>query len=383
MKECVLVAGGAGYIGTHTAVELIEAGYDVVIVDNLSNSEMKAVEGVREITGRNVPFERVDCDDRQALAGVFDRYRFGAVIHFAASKAVGESVEKPLLYYRNNILSLLNVLDLMREKGVRNLVFSSSCTVYGQPEALPVTEQTPRQPATSPYGNTKQICEDILRDTVAAYPELCGIALRYFNPIGAHPSALIGELPKGVPGNLVPFITQPERSRRRLRHAGRIGDPRLYRRSRSGQGPRRGRRPDDRREGQEPLRILQYRYGSRPFGTGTRLAVRTGYRRACAAQDRRPPDRRHREDLGRYLVCEPRARMEGRAVDRGYASFGLGLGETAARNRIGGKPVRGEDAGLFSVCSCANALCCTDFPCENDPAVGRSQVREAKARDFR
>ena len=145
MKECVLVAGGAGYIGTHTAVELVEAGYDVVIVDNLSNSEMKAVEGVREITGRNVPFERVDCDDRQALAGVFDRYRFGAVIHFAASKAVGESVEKPLLYYRNNILSLLNVLDLMREKGVRNLVFSSSCTVYGQPEALPVTEQTPRQ----------------------------------------------------------------------------------------------------------------------------------------------------------------------------------------------------------------------------------------------
>lgn len=208
MKECVLVAGGAGYIGTHTAVELIEAGYDVVIVDNLSNSEMKAVEGVREITGRNVPFERVDCDDRQALADVFGRYRFGAVIHFAASKAVGESVEKPLLYYRNNILSLLNVLDLMREKGVRNLVFSSSCTVYGQPEALPVTEQTPRQPATSPYGNTKQICEDILRDTVAAYPELCGIALRYFNPIGAHPSALIGELPKGVPGNLVPFITQ-------------------------------------------------------------------------------------------------------------------------------------------------------------------------------
>lgn len=137
MKECVLVAGGAGYIGTHTAVELIEAGYDVVIVDNLSNSEMKAVEGVREITGRNVPFERVDCDDRQALADVFGRYRFGAVIHFAASKAVGESVEKPLLYYRNNILSLLNVLDLMREKGVRNLVFSSSCTVYGQPEALP------------------------------------------------------------------------------------------------------------------------------------------------------------------------------------------------------------------------------------------------------
>ena len=208
MKECVLVAGGAGYIGTHTAVELIEAGYDVVIADNLSNSEMQAVEGVRQITGRNIPFVQVDCDDKNALAAVFDNYKFNSVIHFAASKAVGESVEKPLLYYRNNILSLLNMLELMREKGVRNIVFSSSCTVYGQPDVLPVTEQTPRQSATSPYGNTKQICEDILRDTTAAYPELYGIALRYFNPIGAHPSALIGELPKGVPGNLVPFITQ-------------------------------------------------------------------------------------------------------------------------------------------------------------------------------
>lgn len=208
MKECVLVTGGAGYIGTHTAVELIAAGYDVVVVDNLSNSERAAVDGVREITGAEIPFEQVDCDDKAALAGVFDKYKFNSVIHFAASKAVGESVEKPLLYYRNNILSLVNVLELMREKGVRNIVFSSSCTVYGQPEVLPVTEQTPRQPATSPYGNTKQICEDILRDTTAAYGELYGIALRYFNPIGAHPSALIGELPRGVPQNLVPYITQ-------------------------------------------------------------------------------------------------------------------------------------------------------------------------------
>lgn len=208
MKECVLVTGGAGYIGTHTAVELIAAGYDVVVVDNLSNSERAAVDGVREITGAEIPFEQVDCDDKAALAGVFDKYKFNSVIHFAASKAVGESVEKPLLYYRNNILSLVNVLELMREKGVRNIVFSSSCTVYGQPEVLPVTEQTPRQPATSPYGNTKQICEDILRDTAAAYGELYGIALRYFNPIGAHPSALIGELPRGVPQNLVPYITQ-------------------------------------------------------------------------------------------------------------------------------------------------------------------------------
>ena len=383
MKECVLVAGGAGYIGTHTAVELIEAGYDVVIVDNLSNSEMKAVEGVREITGRNVPFERVDCDDRQALADVFGRYRFGAVIHFAASKAVGESVEKPLLYYRNNILSLLNVLDLMREKGVRNLVFSSSCTVYGQPEALPVTEQTPRQPATSPYGNTKQICEDILRDTVAAYPELCGIALRYFNPIGAHPSALIGELPKGVPGNLVPFITQTAAGIREclsvfgddydtpdgsaIRDYIDVVD--LAQRARG------GGRPDGRREGPEPnYEFFNVGTGQGPFGAGTGRRCSNGLTGVrCAAPVRRPPGRRHREDLGRYLVCEPRARMEGRAVDRGYASLGLGLGETAARNRIGGKPVRGEDAGLFSVCPCANALCCTDFPCGNDPAVGQSQ----------
>ena len=208
MKECVLVTGGAGYIGSHTTVELIAAGYDVVMVDNLSNSEMKAVEGVRTITGVDIPFEQVDCQDKEALGRVFDRYKFNSIIHFAASKAVGESVEKPLLYYRNNLVSLLNVLELMRDKGVRNLVFSSSCTVYGQPEVLPVTEQTPRQPATSPYGNTKQISEDIIRDTVKAYPTLYGIALRYFNPIGAHPSALIGELPKGVPGNLVPYMTQ-------------------------------------------------------------------------------------------------------------------------------------------------------------------------------
>ena len=214
MKETVLVSGGAGYIGSHTTVELVEAGYDVVIVDNLSNSEMKAVEGVRKITGVEVPFEQVDCTDKEALSKVFDKYKFNSIIHFAASKAVGESVQKPLLYYRNNLLSLITILELMRDKGVRNLVFSSSCTVYGQPEVLPVTEQTPRQPATSPYGNTKQICEDILRDTVHAYPELFGIALRYFNPIGAHPSALIGELPKGVPMNLVPYITQTAAGKR-------------------------------------------------------------------------------------------------------------------------------------------------------------------------
>ena len=207
-KSCVLVSGGAGYIGSHTAVELIGAGYDVVIADNLSNSDMDAVEGVRSITGVDVAFERIDCCDRSAFSKVFEKYDFDSVIHFAASKAVGESVSKPLEYYRNNLTSFMNVIDLMREYGRRNIVFSSSCTVYGEADVLPVTEQTPRKPATSPYGNTKQMCEDILRDSLAAYDGLKGIALRYFNPIGAHPSALIGELPRGVPQNLVPYITQ-------------------------------------------------------------------------------------------------------------------------------------------------------------------------------
>jgi UDP-glucose 4-epimerase len=208
MKKTVLVTGGAGYIGSHTTVELTEAGYDVVIADDLSNSEIGAVEGVRRITGKNIPFEQVDCNDRVAMGALFDKYRIDAVIHFAAFKAVGESVAEPLKYYGNNIGSFVTLLELMKEKGVRNVVFSSSATVYGQPDTLPATETTPRKPATSPYGNTKQICEDILRDSVAAYEGLHGIALRYFNPIGAHPSALIGELPKGVPNNLVPFITQ-------------------------------------------------------------------------------------------------------------------------------------------------------------------------------
>ena len=207
-KSCVLVSGGAGYIGSHTSVELINAGYDVVIVDNLSNSDLNAVEGVRKITGVDIPFVEVDCCDRAAFRKVFEQYEFDSVIHFAASKAVGESVQKPLEYYGNNLTSFMNVIGLMREFGRRDIVFSSSCTVYGEPEKQPVTEQTPRKPATSPYGNTKQMCEDILRDSLTAYPGMKGIALRYFNPIGAHPSALIGELPRGVPQNLVPFITQ-------------------------------------------------------------------------------------------------------------------------------------------------------------------------------
>ena len=204
----ILLTGGAGFIGSHTAVELLNAGHDVIIVDNLYNSSAKAVERVEELTGKRVKFYCADACDHDAMDRIFSENKVDAVIHFAAYKAVGESVAKPLEYYRNNLVSFMNVIDLMREFGRHNIVFSSSCTVYGEADKLPVTEQTPRKPATSPYGNTKQMCEDILRDSLAAYEGMKGIALRYFNPIGAHPSALIGELPRGVPQNLVPYITQ-------------------------------------------------------------------------------------------------------------------------------------------------------------------------------
>ena len=238
-KSCVLVSGGAGYIGSHTAVELIGAGYDVVIVDNLSNSDMDAVEGVRRITGVDVPFEKADCCDRDAFARVFEKYDFDSVIHFAASKAVGESVSKPLEYYRNNLMSFMNVIGLMREYGRQNIVFSSSCTVYGEADVLPVTEQTPRKPATSPYGNTKQMCEDILRDSLAAYEGLKGIALRYFNPIGADRRA--AARCAAEPGALHHADCRrhprmPVGVRGRLPDARRLEHPRLYRRGRSGEG---------------------------------------------------------------------------------------------------------------------------------------------------
>lgn len=207
-KKTVLVSGGAGFIGTHTTVALIEAGYEVVVIDNFSNSEPSAIEGVEKILGRKVTFEECDTCDINALRGVFERHEFDSVIHFAAYKAVGESMHEPLKYYQNNLVSYMNILQLMKDFKRPNVLFSSSATVYGDAETLPVTELTPRQPATSPYGNTKQIAEDILRDCCAAYENFNGIALRYFNPIGAHPSALIGELPRGVPANLVPFITQ-------------------------------------------------------------------------------------------------------------------------------------------------------------------------------
>jgi len=204
----VLVAGGAGYIGSHTTVELINAGYDVVVVDNFSNSDASSLEGIRKITGVEPKFVEADCCDKEAMRKVFEAYDFQSVIHFAAFKAVGESVAEPLKYYRNNLVSFTTILELMKEYGRSNVLFSSSATVYGDAEVLPVTELTERKHATSPYGNTKQMSEDILRDTVRANRTMNGIALRYFNPIGAHPSALIGELPRGVPNNLVPYITQ-------------------------------------------------------------------------------------------------------------------------------------------------------------------------------
>ena len=212
-KKKVLVSGGAGYIGSHVTVELIEAGYDVVVADNMSNCDMTCFEGVKKITGRDdIPFYQIDCCDYAAVDQLFSEQNIDAVIHFAAFKAVGESVAEPIMYYRNNLVSFLNILEVAKNHGGCNVLFSSSATVYGEAEVLPVTEQTPRLPATSPYGNTKQMCEDILRDVVTATSAgqgvIKGIALRYFNPIGAHPSALIGELPRGVPNNLVPFITQ-------------------------------------------------------------------------------------------------------------------------------------------------------------------------------
>jgi len=205
----IIVTGGAGYIGSHTVVELQQAGFEVVIVDNLSNSSIDVISGIERITGIRPQFENVDCLNYNELSNIMTKYHeISAIIHFAASKAVGESVEKPLLYYRNNIVSLINILQLMPTHGIKNIVFSSSCTVYGQPDELPVSENAPIKPALSPYGNTKQICEEIIRDTLHTNDKIKSIILRYFNPIGAHPSALIGELPIGVPNNLVPFITQ-------------------------------------------------------------------------------------------------------------------------------------------------------------------------------
>ncbi len=203
----ILITGGLGFIGSHTAVALTEAGYKPIIIDNLNNSDIKVLDKIAEIIAFKPVFYQGDCLDKILMLRIFDEQKIDGVIHFAAYKAVGESVQLPLKYYQNNIQSLCILLEVMQEKGVNNLVFSSSCTVYGQPTSLPVDENAPSLPANSPYGNTKQICEEILRDFSAVNP-FKTIALRYFNPIGAHPSSLIGELPLGIPNNLVPFITQ-------------------------------------------------------------------------------------------------------------------------------------------------------------------------------
>jgi UDP-glucose 4-epimerase len=209
MKKKILVTGGTGYIGSHTCVELIEEGFEVIIIDNLYNSTADVVDRIQMITGIKPLLEVLDLCDNERLDKYIQNHKdISAVIHFAAYKAVNESVSKPLEYYRNNLFSLVNLLDVMKRFDIPDLVFSSSCTVYGQPEKLPVTEDAPLQPATSPYGNTKQIGETIIRDTTVSDKNIKAISLRYFNPIGAHSSALIGELPRGVPENLVPYLTQ-------------------------------------------------------------------------------------------------------------------------------------------------------------------------------
>jgi len=208
-KDRILVTGGTGYIGSHTVVELQNSGYSVVIIDNLSNSNIEVLDGIEKISGVRPDFVQADCTDINALKSLFTKYPdIKGIINFAASKAVGESVEKPILYYRNNLATLLNLLDLMGPNGVKGIVFSSSCTVYGEPDVNPVTEQSPIKKATSPYGNTKQISEEIITDVINAGAPFKSVILRYFNPVGAHPSAEIGELPNGVPQNLIPYITQ-------------------------------------------------------------------------------------------------------------------------------------------------------------------------------
>ena len=209
MKGKILVTGGTGYIGSHTVVELQNAGYEVVIIDNLSNSDKNVLDGIERITGIRPAFVEADCTDMKALRNLFETHKgINGIINFAASKAVGESVQKPVLYYRNNLNTLVNLLELMPEFGTKGIVFSSSCTVYGEPDENPVTEKAPIKKATSPYGNTNQISEEIITDYVTSGAPIKSVILRYFNPVGAHPSAEIGELPNGVPQNLIPFLTQ-------------------------------------------------------------------------------------------------------------------------------------------------------------------------------
>ena len=204
----ILVTGGAGYIGSHTCVELLNSGYDVVVMDNLYNASEKALERVEQITGKKVTFYNVDMLDKEAMNQIFEKEKIDSVIHFAGYKAVGESVQKPLEYYHNNITGTLNLCDVMRNHGVKNIIFSSSATVYGDPAFIPITEECPKGKITNPYGQTKGMLEQILTDLNVSDPEWNVVLLRYFNPIGAHKSGLIGEDPKGIPNNLLPYIAQ-------------------------------------------------------------------------------------------------------------------------------------------------------------------------------
>ena len=204
----VLVTGGAGYIGSHTCVELLEKGYGVVVIDNLVNSSAKSLERVEQITGKSLDFYQNDVRDRDAMERIFSKHDIDCVIHFAGLKAVGESVEKPLLYYDNNIAGTVTLLQAMKECGVNKLIFSSSSTVYGTPVSLPLTEDMPTGTPTNPYGRTKLMIEEILRDLCAAQPDFAAVCLRYFNPIGAHDSGLIGEDPNGIPNNLLPYVAR-------------------------------------------------------------------------------------------------------------------------------------------------------------------------------
>ncbi len=209
VKQKIIITGGMGYIGSHTAVELIESGFAVVIIDNLSNAREEVLDGIHSITGVRPVFEKLDLVEHEKTLAVFEKHKDAiGVIHFAALKAVGESVAKPGLYFKNNILSLVHVLECMERFQIPNLIFSSSCTVYGEPDKLPVTEETPTKKANSPYGATKQIGEEVIQAELHANSQLKAISLRYFNPVGAHNSAKIGELPLGVPNNLMPYITQ-------------------------------------------------------------------------------------------------------------------------------------------------------------------------------
>ena len=310
MKKKILVAGGTGYIGSHTTVELQQAGYDVLIIDDLSNSNIEVLDGIERITGIRPEFVQLDLKDKEGTRKALQEHPgVEGVILFAASKAVGESVQQPLKYYRNNITTLINILELMPEFNMKGIVFSSSCTVYGQPdpENLPVTENAPIKPATSPYGNTKQINEEIIRDTIHAGAPFKSIILRYFNPIGAHPTAEIGELPNGVPQNLIPYLVQTAIGIRK--ELSVFGDD--Y------------NTPDGSCI-RDYINVVDLAK-AHVVAMNRMLDVREGNGREGTAQDRRTPRGRHRAGMGEPRKGEQRPRVEGGRIAGRYAQIRLEL----------------------------------------------------------